>query len=1511
MADNPIKLSDLFLLNPQDAEALLGIANAIKGLSGSYKQFAKNLDTDGQKVASALTALTTQTAALKQQMGNVNLASDQERAGYAALSASLAQLYRDQQNLLAAEKGIDSTRKATTESTRVLTSELRKQQQALKDAYAAGNTEGVRTAAAEILKLKANSEDLNRALRGANSIYTAAAGSYRAMENEARLLGSQLKALEGSMGSNAAEVRDLQKRLGDVNAAIIAFGRGVNDGHANVGRYAESIIEAVNSLERQRKALLAGADALRTQAQATNLSQEQQNKLQAELAQTDAQLSKVNGELRNYGVETKQAGGATSALTDNAGSLVQGLAGAYYGINGIVTALQKAFDENIKYSDSISDVAKTTGLTIEQTNELAESLKKLNTRTSLQGLLDIAAVGGQLGVAADDIEDFTKTIDVSVQALGNDFKGGAEEIATSLGKINTVFGKQLGTDLSQNLLHIGSALNQLGAVGAATAPQLADVSLRVGAVAANAGLGLDKVLSYAAVLEEVGVSAETSGSALNRLFSTVSTKTKASFEIAKLADANLTLKDFKRLVNTDFESAIQLFLKGLDAGGTTTTRMNALLATLKLQSGEAKSAIVTLARNVDLYQERLAVANSELKTGISVTTEAALRNENAAGSWEKLKNSVSNLFTGSGLSTGLKDIIDEQRARLDLLTKGFGKLGDAIDYVKLKTGLRQPVDRGGTDAQAAATKSLYAQADAAQKLLDRYTALSNTTNKTTAQQVEQSRIITQLQTAFTAGVAVVDKDTQAVTLNTAAVQRSIDKKRESFANQKQSFIDQLSYVDTGISDIEGTIVRLQGAVSKGAITLSKSGIGADRIQEIREALKEQDELRTKFGANAEAQSTLSFSAADLRTVEAVVTAEKQLASAEANLKAQQAERAKIAANLAAISKLGAAATKDQTKVVLDDIEVEKKKKQSVADLAKAEYELQKQRLQARLTDLDRQADNPANTDAIRTDAARKAVEVRRQLAVLERNELIREAVQTNKDKINGDATTAVTRLRLQEAFQDELVKIARDGDAKQVALRNLLLNQLGELDKLTLDTEIAAAEKVRDDVNKTYDERQKAAREVAHAQIELAALVRDAEIRNALGALDKIADANAKYEQARDKASKSVKGYDSQKDIDEQDASYARLLLATETLHDKQLTSEKTYLREVRTLENEREREAIAALEQEYGETAEVLKRKAALRRKERQEQTEEEQEAARMREMIIQESFAATQAISDAYFQVGSDRRAAELDNLQKSKDSELQVAGDNAALKAKIEEDYAKREAVIKRKQAQADKEQALFNIALNTAAAVMSVLKTGGGTYYADFGISAAILTALVVAQGVAQAVAVAAKPLPNYFVGRKDGPAEFANLAEQGPELVGQPGSYRLYKKPTVGYLRAGDEVITATETRRILVQNELVGGQLINHATAPPLLTQRRQFQWEQADMGQQTAQIRTAAQAQQTAQLRAARQANNEIVGELRSVKKAIREQEYLRAGELGDLVGTSEQAQGRTQHFNRRYFGK
>lgn len=1396
MSSGPITFEQLFGPTGPGRQDLDELVKSVAALSRSVKVLGKNLDSDGQRIATGLAAIKEQTAGLREQAATLSATALAEGTSLGVLSRQVAELAKQQQQLQQAEVGATSAKRLAQEAAKGYTAELKKQRDALREAYAANDSQAIVKAATAIQNLKTQTEELNRALRGANSSFTAAQGSYRAMENEARSLDAQLKALAGGMQADSTEAQQLKARLADVNQAMISFGRDVNSGYRNVGRYAESIIEAVGALEKQKSALLAGTQALNTQARATGLSADEQQKLQTEIKQTEQQLNKVNGELRGYGVGLQETAGPS---TDFIGKL----AGVYFALQSVSAAFGKVFSDNAEYSDSAIAVRKTTGQTAEEFDILRQKLDTLTTRTSLKGLLDEAAIGGELGTAKDQIAGFVEGLDVSVQALEDDFAGGAEEIAKSLGKINKVFGESLGPDIKTNLINIGSALNELAGTGASTAPFLADVALRTGAVAANAGLGLDKVLGFSDVLESLGYTSEVAGTSLNRLFSTLSNKRDEAFKIAKLGDSTLTLKQFTKLINTDFNGAIQVFLKGLNAGGTTTTKFNDLLATLKLQSGEAKAVITSLAKSTDLVAERQQVANEQLRVGTSVAGEAALKTNNLAGSWERLKKAIASTVVGSAVGGFFKDILDGANRVLAL--GNDKKLQDAKSREIALSG-----EQIGANLRTA---------NSARDLLARYEELTTAHGKlqangqkpTLLQTRELDLITLKLRDSLGDSIGKINQQTGAFELNTGAVKEAIQA-RLLLSNQTASTaflrLDKLTQEEKSqkatVADLERTV-----ALRKQEVELQ--GFSLQRAQQLSVANTES-QAEGKGGLNG----------FDSGPIDKFNEAERQLALATNKLNGVQALRAQQLKVLDDLGLKNAASNALQTKTVkvktnaeLSDTDSLKQKKQAIADVAKEEAALARQRLETRLADLTRQSENPANSEAVRADALKKAGAVRLQIARVERDELIHEAALKFKDQVNGEQALGVATTRLTEAFSAKRLGIERETNKALLALHNGLLDQLAEVDKLVIAQELGTLDTTAANQNLSYQERQQAAADAAARRIELVAIEADKEIRAAQGNAEKIIAIKRKQATDTEAILKGEKSFDSEKAIDAQEASYGRILLGLEGLHSKELVSERDYQRQLRQLENEKEKEAIDALEREYGETADVVARKIALRHKENQEERDEAKETARLKGELINEGLDQVRGFSDAYFTIQSNANEAALTDLQHKKEAELTVAGDNLELKAQTEEKYRKLELEAKRKQAKLDKQQALFNVALNTAQAVTSVLSSGGGTHYLDFGITAGILTAFVIAQGLAQAVAIASKPLPTYFKGRRSGPAETALVAERGPELIGQASTgFRLVAQQTVTQLAAGDRVYTAPETRDVMRDHELVAGRLV-------------------------------------------------------------------------------------------------
>lgn len=107
----------------------------------------------------------------------------------------------------------------------------------------------------------------------------------------------------------------------------------------------------------------------------------------------------------------------------------------------------------------------------------------------------------------------------------------------------------------------------------------------------------------------------------------------------------------------------------------------------------------------------------------------------------------------------------------------------------------------------------------------------------------------------------------------------------------------------------------------------------------------------------------------------------------------------------------------------------------------------------------------------------------------------------------------------------------------------------------------------------------------------------------------------------------------------------------------------------------------------------------------------------------------------------------------------------------------------------------------------------------------------------------------------------------------------------------------DVVHTATETRQILVINQLVAD--------------RYEYRSAQAGTDRQFALLRPGAAARVAAERAAASQQNSELLAELRRVRRAVDEQAYHRLNEQGDLVNRIHREHERRDEIARRYIFK
>ncbi|MFZ4412919.1 MAG: phage tail tape measure protein [Bacteroidales bacterium] len=327
------------------------------------------------------------------------------------------------------------------------------------------------------------------------------------------------------------------------------------------------------------------------------------------------------------------------------GSIVQTAIGVLGGnlltsiTTGLMSSVSGMIDGAKKISDQFADIQKTTGMSAQGVEELNKGLKKIDTRTAVSELRNIAIVAGQLGIEKEKVLGFTDAVDKINVALGDEIVGGADVVAETVGKLRNVLTDMKSDAVDQDLLKIGNALNELGAAGFATAPVVADLSNRIGSIAIPLGMTSAQVMGLAATFQELNISEERGGTAMGKILQKMTQNTGTFAKIA-----GMDVKSFTKLVNNDLYGAFMKVVEGSKSGGSAATTLSGIIKELEVNGAGASEVFMKLSGNAGMANEKIALAEKALQGTDSVMNEFNLKNNNFAGQMEKAGKVISGYF---------------------------------------------------------------------------------------------------------------------------------------------------------------------------------------------------------------------------------------------------------------------------------------------------------------------------------------------------------------------------------------------------------------------------------------------------------------------------------------------------------------------------------------------------------------------------------------------------------------------------------------------------------------------------------------------------------------------------------------------------------------------------------------------------------------------------------------------------------------------------------------------------
>lgn len=430
----------------------------------------------------------------------------------------------------------------------------------------------------------------------------------------------QTEARISSLKANMADPKDVekarkqlktyQKQLEEMKSAT----EGVNKALGNLDTATPRELEkALRTLNKQLKDMTPGSEVWESHVE--------------KIKELKARLAEVRDELK---VQESWWDKLKNWVNDSGATILAlGL-----GFDEVVGTLRDYVDAYASMEQEMANVRKFTGMTEEQVASLNEQFKTIDTRSSREQLNMLAQEAGRLGkTSEEDVLGFVRAADKINVAL-DDLGSGA---TLTLSKLTGIFGDEERYGTEQALLKVGSVINELSQNCSASAPYLSNFAERMGGVGAQAGMTIQQIMGFGAVLDSNAQKVEASATALSQII------VRLYQDPAKYARvAGLEVESFSRLMREDANSAILLFLETLQKAGGMDV-LSPMFKDMGENGSRAIAALSTLATHIDQVKAQQEAANVAFAEGTSIDKEFAVQNDTVQAGLDKCKNRANEL----------------------------------------------------------------------------------------------------------------------------------------------------------------------------------------------------------------------------------------------------------------------------------------------------------------------------------------------------------------------------------------------------------------------------------------------------------------------------------------------------------------------------------------------------------------------------------------------------------------------------------------------------------------------------------------------------------------------------------------------------------------------------------------------------------------------------------------------------------------------------------------------------
>lgn len=434
----------------------------------------------------------------------------------------------------------------------------------------------------------------------------------RTLTNHAAELDAQIKKLIADGKGSTKECKELVSVSGQLHKQI----------KQNISS-TEMIDKVMKNLAGSTTAQL--RKALQAVRHEISLSSEASGKLPQLRKQMEALKAQID---KNTGAIHNQSGAWNTAMKN-----LTAYVGLFSLFNKAKELVTGAIKKNFEYSGSLTDIRKVSGLTMDQVKQLSTELAKIDTRTSVDGLAQLAYQGAKLGMGkygVDGMAQFVKAADKINVAIGEEM---GEEALPALSKMVEVMGLIPKMGIDKAMEATGSAMFKLSSTSTSTSNDIVEFAKRLTGVARTAGITTDQLLALGSASSSMMLMPEVASTAMGKFI--VALQKNHNLIAKELGIPDETIKNL--YASGHAMDAIVLVLEKMRDKGN----MNALGGIFKDLGSDGQrlvTAMVTMSKNVDMLKDHLYESEEAFREATAVTNEYEMQQQSAIGILERANN---------------------------------------------------------------------------------------------------------------------------------------------------------------------------------------------------------------------------------------------------------------------------------------------------------------------------------------------------------------------------------------------------------------------------------------------------------------------------------------------------------------------------------------------------------------------------------------------------------------------------------------------------------------------------------------------------------------------------------------------------------------------------------------------------------------------------------------------------------------------------------------------------------